>query len=396
MSKVFYRKKFSDYLGEQRAIDDIIMFFEPEITPSPTPTPSITPSITPTQTLSPTPTLTPTSSLTPTPSITPTLTPTSSLTPTPSITPTLTKTPTQTPTLTPTPTTTITPTPSSTPTPRILNIYPGAAGAYSMRLLNNGYSGSAIRVRRSSDNVELDIAFDGNGNLDTTTLTTFTGPNNAFITTWYDQSGNGRNLLQPTSICQPQIISGGTIITKGTNNKPAIKFDGSNDHLVRTGLSLDNTTFSSFLVYGSDTTNDSAGVFVLTPPSGNDYQSLSAVTFETGGPTQLTGFLNDFTNGSGVFALYENGNGPTPYSLRNGMKQSTGAQLLVSGVTVDSVTKSLNNGTSTGVLLGARFLGAISAPYFDGFEQEIIYYLIDQSGNIVSINSDINSYYGIY
>ena len=28
MSKIFYRKKFSDYLGEQRAIDDIVTFYE--------------------------------------------------------------------------------------------------------------------------------------------------------------------------------------------------------------------------------------------------------------------------------------------------------------------------------------------------------------------------------
>ena len=121
MSKVFYRKQFSNYLGEQRAIDDIIAQFIPDggITPTPTPvpvTPTPTPSITPTRTLTPTPT--PTSSgipITPTP--TPTVTTTSSPTPTPSITPTRTLTPT--PTLTSTPTLTPTNTGSPTPTPTV-------------------------------------------------------------------------------------------------------------------------------------------------------------------------------------------------------------------------------------------------------------------------------------
>ena len=98
MSKVFLRKKFSDYLGEQRAIDDIIASFIPDggVTPTPTPVP-----------VTPTPTPTKTSTPTPTPSITPSVT--STLTPTPTVTPTNTATPT--PTITPT----LTPTPSSTP-----------------------------------------------------------------------------------------------------------------------------------------------------------------------------------------------------------------------------------------------------------------------------------------
>lgn len=110
MSKVFYRKKFSDYLGQEMALLDIFAQNIPN--PSPTPTPSplpITPSITPTNTKTPTPT--------PTPSITPTITPTSTttptITPTNTITPTQTKTPT--PTRTQTPTITPTVTPSSTP-----------------------------------------------------------------------------------------------------------------------------------------------------------------------------------------------------------------------------------------------------------------------------------------
>ena len=61
-------------------------------------------------------------------------------------------------------------------TPLILDTYTGAAVAYSLRKLRNDYSGSAIRVRRSSDNTEQDIAFSGN-DLDTQTMLDFVGYN---------------------------------------------------------------------------------------------------------------------------------------------------------------------------------------------------------------------------
>ena len=118
MSKVFYRKKFSDYLGEQRAIDDIVQFYQPDggVTPTPTPvpvTPTPTPSITPTNTLTPTPSITPTNTNTPTTTTTPTVTPTN--TNTPSVTPTITPTNTGSPTPTKTPTPSVSPGPSFDP-----------------------------------------------------------------------------------------------------------------------------------------------------------------------------------------------------------------------------------------------------------------------------------------
>jgi hypothetical protein len=115
MARTFYRKKFTNYLGEQRAIDDIVLFFTSDIGPGPTPTPSITPSNTPTPSI--TPSSTPIISVTTTPTPTQTNTPTTTTTLTAS--PTLTQTPTRTPQVTNTPTTTQTPTgtPAVSPTP---------------------------------------------------------------------------------------------------------------------------------------------------------------------------------------------------------------------------------------------------------------------------------------
>lgn len=74
-------------------------------------------------------------------------------------------------------------------TPLLLNIYPGAAVAYSLRKLRTTYSGSAIRVRRFVNNTEQDFGFDINGDLDVAGIESFFGNNlllqsETFNTTW--------------------------------------------------------------------------------------------------------------------------------------------------------------------------------------------------------------------
>jgi hypothetical protein len=87
-------------------------------------------------------------------------------------------------------------------------------------------------VRRSTDNAELDIGFAASGDLDATALLTFVGPGDGFVTTLYDQSGNGRNATQTTAGLQPQIVSNGAIETE--NGRPYIDF------AVNKGLDISN------------------------------------------------------------------------------------------------------------------------------------------------------------
>ncbi len=61
--------------------------------------------------------------------------------------------------------------------PLLLDLYPNAAVAYSLRKLRNSYSGSPIKVRRSFDNTDQDIGFDSNGELDINSLNSFFGNN---------------------------------------------------------------------------------------------------------------------------------------------------------------------------------------------------------------------------
>ena len=89
----------------------------------------------------------------------------------------------------------------------------GAHSAYALSKLRDAYSGSALRVRRSSDNAETDIGFDANGFLDTSTLQTFQGTAAfTYLVTWYDQSGNTNDITQTNAANQPFVASysGGT------------------------------------------------------------------------------------------------------------------------------------------------------------------------------------------
>ena len=98
-----------------------------------------------------------------------------------------------------------------------------AAVAFSVRRLRAGYTGALLRVRRSSDNATQDIGATVGGNLDATALASFCGSASCFVSTWYDQSGNGRNAAQSTPGSQPRLVTSG--VTELLGSRPAVRFD---------------------------------------------------------------------------------------------------------------------------------------------------------------------------
>ena len=124
-----------------------------------------------------------------------------------------------------------------------------ASVAYSLRKLSSSYVGYAIQVRRSSDNATQDIGFALDGDLDTSSLSTFVGVNDGFVNIWYDQSGNGRDIIKTDFSYQPKIVFSGAF--KFIGGKVAIDFSG-NKGLVYSGtLSLASIT----TVIKSESTN---------------------------------------------------------------------------------------------------------------------------------------------
>jgi Alpha-L-arabinofuranosidase B, catalytic len=113
------------------------------------------------------------------------------------------------------------------------NIVPGATAWWGLRAYSSYTAGNnAVRLRRDSDQAESDfVTLRGSGNLDVASITTFKGAANLFVTTLYDQTGNGLHFTQATAAKQlPFNLS---II----GSFPAIQF-GSGLVLTQTGLSV--------------------------------------------------------------------------------------------------------------------------------------------------------------
>lgn len=91
------------------------------------------------------------------------------------------------------------------------------ASAWSVcRRLRAGYTSNIIRVRRSSDNAESDFGYQADGTVSSAAIASFCGAGDGFLTTIYDQSGNGRNLTQTSTTIQPIICESGTVVTEGS------------------------------------------------------------------------------------------------------------------------------------------------------------------------------------
>lgn len=95
----------------------------------------------------------------------------------------------------------------------LLDQYPGAVVAFSPRKLRSSYAGPCMRIRRDTDNAQLDVYF-VNNYLDIDAITSFCGSGSGFITVYYDQSGNGNNATNSTLTYEPQIYASGSLRKK--------------------------------------------------------------------------------------------------------------------------------------------------------------------------------------
>jgi hypothetical protein len=253
----------------------------------------------------------------------------------------------------------------------LLDTYTSASAAYSLRKLRSAYTGSAIRVRRSSDNTEQDIGFVNNV-LDVSDLQSFCSGTNGFVTTWYDQSGNGRNATQSTAASQPQIVNSGSVITQG--GKPFVQYITSGTSQLKTTASFSiSTPLQTFMVAQNNRT-------LVDFPYFHDFQTNRAVMYY--GPNLA------LFNGSQIDSIDTS----TTRNLLSGLFNSTSSALYKNGTTL--VTGDCGNlGASGTLFLGTR--NNNNQSLYGGF-QEFILYPSNQSSNNSAIFSNINTYYGIY
>ena len=256
--------------------------------------------------------------------------------------------------------------------PPPLDTYTGAAAAYSLRLLRTAYTGDAIEVRRSSDNTTQDIGF-VDGELDTTSLESFCSGTDGFVTTWYDQSGNGNDATQTTAAYQGKIVSSGSTIL--VNGKAGFLMTSGNTAYIPTTTLIAQSVFS---VTKSDT-----------------YQVINYIAFQTSG---IKGLYNggSITESSGT-GVYD---GTNYFRLNN---KSLTQRIDYWNHNGTDYECAFNGNSATSVGTTARFesidklFGRQQFNLFlNGKGQELIFYSSDQSSNKTGIETNINDFYSIY
>jgi hypothetical protein len=285
--------------------------------------------------------------------------------------------------------------------PLLLDLYPNAAVAFSLRKLRTAYSGSAIRVRRSSDNTEQDIGFISN-NLDTASLLTFCGAGNGFVTTWYDQSTNGNNATQATAGNQPRIVNGGVVET--VNGKNGIRWLTSPNNVM-----LCNTSIQELH-------NGSNSLVISLVTSTTSSTSAQAIIATCQNLSSNRGYhLRMFTNPGNINSTIRNGTSTlVSNNITTNIYPNNNQYLIIDKIDSSNITladrsilningsSDINNNSENGTPSTSNstrtlMIGALlNDTFFRGVMQEIIIYPTDQSSNRTAIETNINSHYNVY
>jgi hypothetical protein len=252
----------------------------------------------------------------------------------------------------------------------LLDLFPNATVAYSLDKLRFGYTGSAIRVRRSSDNTEINIGFVNNA-LDTATLLAFCGAGSGFVTTIYDQVGSN-NMIQTLATRQGRIVVNGVLNT--LNGKPIIlRSVDSNGGYLNSSLNFTADT-NVYGLYYAGIAGNTLGCIFGSNDGGADY----GYVFQQGSTSTTVNNLavpsNQKLNGNNWI-----------YSTRGNVYNSLVNQfLLTAGMQFNFVI--------SGYSLGYRF-NIPSNLGMAGFQEHILY---PNTNNQLLIQDNINSRYNIY
>ena len=271
----------------------------------------------------------------------------------------------------------------------LLNDYSGAAAAYSLRLLDNTYTGDAIVVRRASDNTTQAIGF-VNNELDTTSLESFCSGTDGFVTTWYDQSGNSNDAAQTTSSAQPQIVSSGSTILE--NGKASIQNADSKylESPTTDGLYSTKTNVFATMTINTDLSANYQRIIHLS-------DGTNSIQLTRG--SSSTGFSILVKNTDYNLSLASTSYGPFPNQhLFNFLGDNTTntTTLFIDGTSKTNLGSiSLGGGDNSKNIFGVRN-DLVASTYFSGKFQEIIIYDSDQSTNRTGIETNINDHYSIY
>jgi hypothetical protein len=268
---------------------------------------------------------------------------------------------------------------TSTPTATmLLDVYPGATIALSVRKLDADYTGYCMKIRRSSDNAELDIGFDSSGNLDTSAIVSHCSGTIGYCTVWYDQSSNSNNVTQTTSSLQPIIYNAGAVITQ--NTIPALSFATNLKYLsCSSGIDMSNISVSA--VYSAI---NGGGHILGMQTSNNDGWRLQA--HSTGGRLRA--------GGTNVNSTLSN---VSIYTLQTAFAYGGNGTTYINQTGSSTISATIGTTTSLTFRVGTTYNPG-SFAWAQGVQQEVIVWpsssvdISDRTG----VESNVNSYFSVF
>jgi hypothetical protein len=246
-----------------------------------------------------------------------------------------------------------------------------AGAGYGLRKIKSSYGGPCCNIRRSSDNATQDIGFAGT-DFDVAGFSAFVGGGNGFVTSWYDQSGNGRHAVQGTAANQPQLTLGAT-----TTGRPALVSSS-----VTIGLTATTPALAYPMSLNSVTKRTGAfTVFDVVISFGNSYPGIFYQNSADGG-IGLANINSAILNSVGATdALFRVAIGVRPAGGTGSVTVDSTTVTGVLGDVVGSTALSLFDPNISGGLIGSMceaiwFQGALGA------------------GDILNLQTNQKAYYG--
>jgi hypothetical protein len=288
----------------------------------------------------------------------------------------------------------------------ILDLYPTAHHAYSLRKLRSAYTGKCLRVRRTTSTpsvttTTVDLSFDSNDTISLNSAITYvsgtattainlgqfaaatTNPDgvntnqNIFVVTWFDQSGNNKNPTQATAGNQPRLVNTGVLETSG--GKVAVRFiRTSSTRLTIADTTANISNMSSYFV----------GAFLTTGTTQNVYALSATNRFYL--PVIITGAIYaGYAGDSSSILLNTLTLDRKLYEL---LAPQPGSTTLIEAWTngVSKGTAALGSGAISNIWLGH----AAGLNHYDGYIQEVIGW--QSNVNRLEKETNINNYWTVW
>lgn len=240
---------------------------------------------------------------------------------------------------------------SATAVPFLLDQLSGTVlAAWSSRQIRTGIT-ALQRIRRSSDNLELDIGPGADGRLDAAALAAHVGANSGFARFQYDQSGNGRTMGNGTVGNQSRIRNAG--VNETINSRLTQQFLGNSFNFKSGAWAHDAGGASFFFVTDTASTNqllfrerNNAGTARYDLDiSGSGQLNFSRVN-DAGTSTVISATAASAFNGTPrVFALRDSGT--LVEGFVNGARFGSGTAYSRTGTLTGFNDNSLGGGTQT-------------------------------------------------